>query len=389
VLSTLHTNSALATIARLLDLGVDPFQITGSLTLVSAQRLARRICHFCKEEYTPAKSVLDKLRVQDKDVVFYRGRGCTSCSNTGYSGRIGIYEMLRISAALKQLIHRKASEGELRKAAGISGTRFLLEDAMDKVRHGITTLEEVVRVIQLDEEDIRRCPRCEAYISADFSTCPYCMHALRYACESCGQDLKLEWRICPYCNTGTIERTLAPAEEGEEEGEALVKSSGKPSSGKPDKRSDKQPKGQGRFGRRSTDLAFQAPAPKKPRILLVDDDESIRTIVYKGLEQLTVPVQVLTACDGVEALQKVQSDLVDMVILDVMMPRMDGFTVCERLRSDVRTAFIPILMLTANGDENNRTKAYLVGTDDYMTKPFAVPELNARVTRLLRRTYGV
>ena len=168
-----------------------------------------------------------------------------------------------------------------------------------------------------------------------------------------------------------------------------MKSSGKTLSGKPDKRSDKQPKGQGRFGRRSTDLAYQAPAPKKPRILLVDDDESIRTIVYKGLEQLTIPVQVLTASDGVEALQKVQSDLVDMVILDVMMPRMDGFTVCERLRSDVRTAFIPILMLTASGDENNRTKAYLVGTDDYMTKPFAVPELNARVTRLLRRTYGV
>jgi CheY-like chemotaxis protein len=257
---------------------------------------------------------------------------------------------------------------------------------MDKVRHGVTTLEEVVRVIQLDEEDIRRCPRCQAYISADFSTCPYCMHALRYACESCGQDLKLEWRICPYCNTSTIERTLPSPEAGGEDREALVKSTGKYE--RQTAKSEKQAKG--RFGRRSTDtLAFQAPAPKIPRILLVDDDESIRTIVHKGLEQLTIPVQVLTAGDGVEALQKVQSDLVDMVILDVMMPRMDGFTVCERLRSDVRTAFIPILMLTANGDENNRTKAYMVGTDDYMTKPFAVPELNARVARLLRRTYGV
>jgi type IV pilus assembly protein PilB len=378
VLSTLHTNSALATIARLLDLGVDPFSITGSLTLVSAQRLARRICHFCKEEYTPSKSVLEKLRVQDLNMTFYRGRGCQSCSNTGYSGRIGIYEMLRITGALKQLIHRKASEGEMRKAAGISGTRFLLEDAMDKVRHGVTTLEEVVRVIQLDEEDIRQCPRCQAYISADFATCPYCMHALRYACEKCGQDLKLEWRICPYCNTSTMEHTLSDS-GGENGGVALVAATSKP---------ERQPKG--RFGRRSTDtLAVQAPAPKIPRILLVDDDESIRTIVHKGLEQLAVPVQVLMASDGVEALQKVQTDLVDMVILDVMMPRMDGFAVCERLRSDVRTAFIPILMLTASGDENNRTKGYLVGTDDYMTKPFAVPELNARVTRLLRRTYGV
>ena len=380
VLSTLHTNSALATIARLLDLGVDPFSITGSLTLVSAQRLARRICHFCKEEYMPAKSVLDKLRVQDDNTVFYRGRGCQSCTNTGYSGRIGFFEMLRISGALKQLIHSKAPESEMRKAAGKSGTRFLLEDAMDKVRHGVTTLEEVVRVIQLDEEDIRQCPRCQAYINADFTTCPYCMHALRYACESCGQDLKLEWRICPYCNTSTIEPGLPAPEAGKEATEALVKSSGKTAA-----------RGlKARFGRRSTDSTTKhVPAPKQPRILLVDDDEGIRTIIRKCLKQLGVPVQVLTVADGVEALQKVQSDLIDMVILDVMMPRMDGFAVCERLRSDVRTAFIPIMMLTASADENNRTKAYMIGTDDYMTKPFDPSELNVRVLRLLRRTYGI
>ncbi|MGZ4818617.1 MAG: ATPase, T2SS/T4P/T4SS family [Terriglobales bacterium] len=378
VLSTLHTNSAVASIARLLDLGVDPFSITGSLTLVSAQRLARRLCHFCKEEYTPAKNILEKLRVPDHNMTFYRGRGCQSCANTGYSGRIGIYEMLRVTGALKQMIHRKASEGEMRKAAGAAGTRFLLEDAMEKVRLGITTLEEVVRVIQLDQEDIRRCPRCEAYIAADFATCPYCMHALRYACEKCGQDLKLEWRICPYCNTSTMERTLPEETPDREERREPAEKEGA--------KSDRRQKT--KFGRRATDN-LQAPAPKQPRILLVDDDESIRTIVCKGLEQLELPVTVLTASDGVEALQKVQTDLVDMVILDVMMPRMDGFAVCERLRSDVRTAFIPILMLTASGDENNRTKAYMVGTDDYMTKPFAVPELNVRVARLLRRTYGV
>ncbi len=385
VLSTLHTNSAVATIARLLDLGVDPFSVTGSLTLVSAQRLARRLCPFCKEEYTPSKSLLEKLRVTDHNMEFYRGRGCGSCANTGFSGRIGIYEMLRITGALKQLIHRKATEAELRKVAGTSGTRFLLEDAMDKVRHGITTLEEVIRVIQLDEEDIRRCPRCQAFISADFSTCPYCMYALRYECASCGQELKLEWRICPYCNTKTTEHALPTTgqnghDDHELETEALEEEApGKAGRGKT-----------ARLGRRRTDtLALRLPTPKQPCILLVDDDDGIRTIVGKGLEQLASPVQVLTAKDGVEALQKIQSDLVDMVILDVMMPRMDGFTVCERLRSDVRTAFIPILMLTASADESSRTKAYLIGTDDYMTKPFAVPELNARVARLLRRTYGI
>jgi two-component system response regulator RpaA len=71
------------------------------------------------------------------------------------------------------------------------------------------------------------------------------------------------------------------------------------------------------------------------------------------------------------------------------MPRMDGFAVCDRLRKDIRTAFLPILMLTADNDQDARTKGYLVGTDDYMSKPFAVPDLVARVTRLLRRTYGL
>jgi CheY-like chemotaxis protein len=209
------------------------------------------------------------------------------------------------------------------------------------------------------------------------------MHALRYACEKCGQDLKLEWRICPYCNTTTVDRTLPEQSDSGDDHHKHEERRHPETKGEISDRRQKT-----KFGRRATDN-LQAPAPKQPRILLVDDDESIRTIVCKGLEQMEVPVTVLTASDGVEALQKVQSDLVDMVILDVMMPRMDGFGVCERLRSDVRTAFIPILMLTASGDDNNRTKAYMVGTDDYMTKPFAVPELNVRVRRLLRRTYGV
>ena len=79
----------------------------------------------------------------------------------------------------------------------------------------------------------------------------------------------------------------------------------------------------------------------------------------------------------------------DLLLLDVMMPEVDGFTVCQKLRENVRTTFIPIIMLTANPDEENRTKGFLVGTDDYMNKPFSVPELLARVSRLLRRTYGL
>jgi DNA-binding response OmpR family regulator len=79
----------------------------------------------------------------------------------------------------------------------------------------------------------------------------------------------------------------------------------------------------------------------------------------------------------------------DLVILDIGLPRMDGFSVCKKLREDLKTAFVPVVMLTANTDESKRTEGYLVGTDDYISKPFSVPDLNARVFRLLRRTYGL
>jgi type IV pilus assembly protein PilB len=387
VLSSLHTNSSLATVARLLDLGVDPFAITSSISVILAQRLARRICLRCKEEYQPSSGLLERLRVDDPNTKFYRGRGCSACGDTGYAGRVGIYEVLRMTPSLKELVHRKAPEPELRKAAGLAGVRFLLEEAMDKVRQGLTTLDEVLRVVQLQEDEITRCPKCSAFINLDFSTCPYCMHALRYLCDACGQELKLEWKLCPYCNTrvnrSAAESEGAPkalpagsdeaptaAEAPPAEAAAAAAASG-PGDGPP--------------------LRARAPIAgvKKPRILVVDDDEGIKKVIQKALGQLPYEVDIRTAADGVEAVEQVAQEAPDLVVLDVMMPRMDGFAVCQKLREDVRTTFIPIMMLTANADEGSRTKGYLVGTDDYLTKPFSVPELNARVMRLLRRTYGI
>ena len=127
---------------------------------------------------------------------------------------------------------------------------------------------------------------------------------------------------------------------------------------------------------------------RKPLILVVDDDAAIRQILIKTFQQLPLTCTVETAEDGVDALEKVERQLPDLIVLDVTMPRMDGFAVCERLRGNVRTAFIPIMMLTANSDEVSRTRGFLVGTDDYVAKPFSFTELNARVMRLLRRTYG-
>jgi DNA-binding response OmpR family regulator len=126
-----------------------------------------------------------------------------------------------------------------------------------------------------------------------------------------------------------------------------------------------------------------------PQILIVDDDPAIRTIVAKSLEQLPFKVGTEVATNGLEAVDIASRDHPDLIVLDVMMPEMDGFEVCQKLRSQVETAFIPIMMLTANPSEEGRIRGYMVGSDDYVSKPFNVAELNARVTRLLRRAYGI
>ena len=351
VLTTLHTNSSIATIARLVDLGVDPFLITSSVSLIVAQRLVRRICDHCKEVYTPAADVLDKLRA-GAQLTAYRGRGCVACGQTGYSGRTGIYEILRMTPALKQMVNRKATEADMRKAAAHDGTGLLLDHARELLRAGVTTPEEILRVVQIDEDETIRCPQCGASIQADFSTCPYCRHTLQRACASCHQELKLEWKACPYCNT---------AADDPVPGEQLL--ANRPVKGL-------LPTGQA-------------------RILVVDDDAMIHVAVAAALNGLERKPEIVRADDGMDALAEIERKVPDLIILDVNMPRLDGFAVCERLRKDLRTAFVPILMLTGSTDEGNRTKGYLVGTDDYMAKPFSVPELTARVTRLLRRTYGL
>lgn len=153
VLSTLHTNGSVAAIERLLDLGVSPMMMTAATNLVIAQRLARRICEACRERYVPSATALRRLRFEADGQEFWHGRGCGACGHTGYSGRIGIFEILTLTTPLKELVRRRATESEIRHAAMAAGTRFLLGDAFDKVRRGLTTAEEILRVIRIEHAD--------------------------------------------------------------------------------------------------------------------------------------------------------------------------------------------------------------------------------------------
>jgi len=148
VLSTLHTNSAVAAVSRLYDLDVDPGIISTSLSMVVAQRLVRRICEDCREEYEPDIQVLARVGLGPDHEPVFRGAGCASCGNTGFAGRVGIYEIFRPTTSMRKLINDKASEAELRVAARQTGMALLREDALAKITAGLTSPDEVLRVVQ-------------------------------------------------------------------------------------------------------------------------------------------------------------------------------------------------------------------------------------------------
>ncbi len=152
VLSTLHTNDAPGSVARLLDMGVESFLIASSIAGVLAQRLLRTICVKCKEPYSPPKDAIKRLGMNldilDKsEVTFFRGRGCDGCKGTGYKGRVGVYELMPVNDKVRELILARASSYAIREAAIEAGMRTLKDDAMEKILLGITTLEESLRVI--------------------------------------------------------------------------------------------------------------------------------------------------------------------------------------------------------------------------------------------------
>jgi type IV pilus assembly protein PilB len=150
VLSTLHTNDAPSAVTRLVDMGVEPFLISASIIGVLAQRLGRRVCGNCKEEYAPSPELLARLGLrvaEGQEAHFYRGRGCELCMHTGYYGRVGIFELMVMNEEIGDLIVRRAPLSEVREAAIASGMKSLKLDGFQKVLDGVTTLEEVMRVI--------------------------------------------------------------------------------------------------------------------------------------------------------------------------------------------------------------------------------------------------
>jgi len=170
VLTTLHTNNAVETLGRMMDMGGEPYLIASTVLCILAQRLVRVICPDCKEQYTPSLDEwlgLGIVSPKDLPNKVYRGRGCKACRETGYKGRTGVFELLMNSPTLKTLIAQRAPALEVYRAARAHGFRTMMEDGLQKVISGVTTIEEVVRAVYtaaLNEPD-----EVSPEIQADFS----------------------------------------------------------------------------------------------------------------------------------------------------------------------------------------------------------------------------
>jgi hypothetical protein len=210
VLSTLHTDDAPSCVTRLTDIGIEPYVSASALIGVIAQRLVRRLCSECKRPYTPEPETLRAMSITDAEastLTFYRAIGCDRCNHTGYKGRVGIYEVMAVTNELRKHITQRGAEAELRQTALATGMISLGEDGLLKVKAGVTTPQELLRVVTEVREKRAACPKCATPVSPEFAACPNCGQPIGNRCPTCNRILQAEWKFCPYCPKGTA---LAP-----------------------------------------------------------------------------------------------------------------------------------------------------------------------------------
>lgn len=230
VFTTLHTNDAPSAITRLAEMDIDPFLVASATIGIVAQRLVRKVCSECKNDYIPDRATLEYIGLLDKGQeslaeattkyyrlntnnsnwpIFYKGIGCDVCNKTGYKGRVGVYEVLRINDEIRELISGGASTGMLRFAAKQAGMIPLKDYSLRLVGEGLTTVDEVIRVTMSDTggED-KLCPKCRNPIGDDFMKCPFCRVDLKQSCKRCGTFQEAHWSSCPKCGLTTAEASM-------------------------------------------------------------------------------------------------------------------------------------------------------------------------------------
>src|SRR6267142_2569643 len=323
VLSTLHTNDAANAVTRLVDIGVEAYKIAAALRGVIAQRLMRKLCPTCKEVWMEAPP--EKLRRWiPTGTPLYRAAGCPDCAMTGYRGRFSIIEVLSVTPEVERRIAGGEPADRIADAAKRGGMKTLWDSGLAHVMRGESTLDELTRVVDIPDE-------AEAPPPADSRVS-----------RGTGKVGVPHEPAAPVSTVFDLLEESAPA------------------------------------ARRSG--AHGQPASK---VLLVDDEDSLRKVMRDLLER--DGYIVTEARDGVQALDQVDRVGPDIIVLDLNLPGLDGYGVLSHLRSRPATANIPVIVLTAKGDEDNEVRVFELGADDFLTKPFRARALSARLEAVLGR----
>ena len=323
VLSTLHTNDAANAITRLADLGVESFKIGTALRGVVAQRLMRTLCATCHKELTdPVSAKLQKWIPEGTKL--YRAVGCPDCAMTGYRGRFSIIEVLKVTPELERLITAGATANVIAEAATKGGMKILWDSGLVHVLNGESTMDELLRIVDVPQED-------RPAAAADD---PPAAVAPAPVVEAPARRM-----------TTTEFQLLGSPEPAEGDGTG---------------------------------------ASAGIRVLLVDDEDKLRRVMKDLLER--DGYTVVEASDGAEAIQQVDQYTPDILVLDLNLPGLDGYGVISHLRSRPATENIPIIVLTAKGDEDNEVRVFELGADDFLSKPFRARALSARIQAVMARS---
>ncbi len=203
VLATLHTNSAVGALARLVDMGVEPFLVASSLSCVVAQRLVRLPCRDCVRPAAAAELSLAKFGIRAavlEGATPVQAVGCQECGQTGYRGRTGVFEVLEVTDALRAVLVATPTEAAVGAVARAAAMTTLRSSALEKARLGRTTFDEAARVTHTDRATGLHCPTCEKTVEPKMLVCPFCTAELQSGCcAGCGRDLDADWQVCPWC----------------------------------------------------------------------------------------------------------------------------------------------------------------------------------------------
>ncbi len=343
VLSTLHTNDAPNAVTRLVDMGMEAYKIASALRGIIAQRLMRRLCPICRQE--SRDSVPNRIkRYIPEGTALFRAVGCPDCAMTGYRGRFSIVEVLTMNAELERRIGAGLTADKIAEAARANGMKSLWESGLRHVLAGETTVEELLRVTDVPQEE-GSAPVYRVTPVAGIPVAPPTSHAAPASpahphangsppASIPGVDLSFELLDEP----ATVEPVM-------------------PASGA-------RP-GEGRC------------------VLLVEDEDQLRRVMKDLLER--DGYKVAEARDGAQALDEVDRSAPDLIMLDLNLPGLDGYGVLQRLRARPNTSQIPVIVLTAKGDEDNEVRVFQLGAVDFLTKPFRARALSARLESVLGR----